>query len=152
MLRRDSENSPGMSADRRAHQSGQAMAELGIVIVMLVFIMMGILEFGRMLMLLNMVTSATHDGARFAATAQRAAGGCNFASVANIKSVVTTQLQNVGLTSGVNVNVSRGAAGGFNTVSVATQVPISFMFAPPFLAGPAMNVNRQVTFRDEICP
>jgi hypothetical protein len=49
---------------RGRRQRGQALAEMGMVITILVFLMMGIVEFGRAMMIANMITQAARDGAR----------------------------------------------------------------------------------------
>src|SRR5205823_1524085 len=71
------DGSPGdgvlaMTGDRvgrliRRGRRGQALAELGIIIVLLVFLVMGIIEFGRAWMIGNMITQAARHGARAAA-------------------------------------------------------------------------------------
>lgn len=48
-------------------QRGQALAEAGVVIPMLVLLLFGVFEFGRAFMITNMVTNAARAGARSAA-------------------------------------------------------------------------------------
>ena len=50
-----------------ANQRGQALAETGIAITLLLLLVMGVIEFGRAFMVANMITHAARDGARSAA-------------------------------------------------------------------------------------
>ena len=54
------DDASGTIADER----GQALVEMGIVVVLLVTLVMGTIEFGRAWMIVNMITHAARDGAR----------------------------------------------------------------------------------------
>ena len=84
-----------MRFSRRARTRGQALAELGIVIVLFVFIGLGIIEFGRAWMIINIATHAARDGARAAAALPSSArDGSGFVSNwATIETSVETQIQ-----------------------------------------------------------
>ena len=57
-----------MSMRQRQNQRGQALIELGISIVLFVTIALGLITFGHAFLVINMITHATRDGARLAAT------------------------------------------------------------------------------------
>src|SRR5262245_18608994 len=62
-------------ADRR--RRGQAMIELGIVVIVFAMLSMGAVQFRHAFMVLNMITHAARDGAHTAASwAERDAGSC----------------------------------------------------------------------------
>jgi len=126
---------------RRRTTLGQALAEMGIVVVLLVTMLLGIIEFGRMLMLTNMVVHAARDGARIAAVTP----GTTFPDA---EQHVTDLLGEVGLT-GLSVSASEnpnGGGPGVDTVTVTVQGTIDYIFG---FFGSTLNVNRSVTFRHE---
>jgi len=139
----------------RPRERGQALAETGIVLLIVVALSMAIVDFGRMLMLLNMVTSATRDAARVAsavAYVDRTTTGvpCN---VNSIKQIVIDQLADVGLTVTTgNVAIAQTAGNvGTNTpatITVTTSVSIPWI-ALFDLVGSNLNVSKSVTFKDE---
>jgi Flp pilus assembly protein TadG len=141
---------------RRPRERGQALAETGIVLLIVVALTMAVVDFGRMLMLLNMVTSATRDAARVAsavAYADRSATGvpCAAAKTA-IKQLVINQLSDVGLAVNANnVAINQTAAVGVNTpatITVTTSVSIPWV-ALFNLVGSSLPVSKSVTFKDE---
>jgi Flp pilus assembly protein TadG len=123
---------------------------MGIVIIIMAFLTMGIIEFGRMFMIGNMITSATRDAARVAATTSNRAG-C-VPNSGPLQALVMGQLANVGITSGVTVGATTGVVSGIKTVTVTTVVSVPYLFHLGLGPGvTALNVNRQATFRDEFC-
>src|SRR6185503_21194028 len=86
---------------RNIRSRGQALAELGIVIVLFVFLGLGIIEFGRAWMIINIAKHAARDGARAAAalpTGSRDANGF-ITNWAGIETAVENQiLDNTGQT------------------------------------------------------
>jgi Flp pilus assembly protein TadG len=132
----------------RARQRGQELAELGICITILAFLTMGIIEFGRIFMIGNMITSATRDAGRVAATTSNRAGCAPNAGP--LQTLVMGQLANVGITSGVSVGAANGVVGGIKTVTVTTTVTVPYLFNLPGV-GSSIAVSRQATFRDEVC-
>jgi Flp pilus assembly protein TadG len=132
---------------------GQALAELGIIIVLVLMLAMGIIEFGRMLMIANVITHAARDGARAAAvlpSSSRDSSGM-ITNTSAIQSRVISHISNAVNTSGFSVNVSQPAAsstGGIPmvTVQVTGSVPYVALFN---LVGSSLNIDRSVTFRDE---
>jgi Flp pilus assembly protein TadG len=79
------------TTDRR-RQGGQALAEMGLVVLLFVLLTCGIVEFGRMLMILNVITHAARDGARVASTIPSATWG---AQVGSITTGVQSQIATV---------------------------------------------------------
>jgi TadE-like protein len=85
---------------------GQAMIELGIVVVVFAMLTMGAVQFGYAFMVLNMITHAARDGAHTAASwAQRDGGSCG-----RLPALVTT-------------------SGGSNPVEQAVRTEINTVYA-----------------------
>ena len=85
-----------MTGDRG--RRGQALAELGIIIVLLVFLVMGIIEFGRAWMIVNMITQAARHGARAAAVLPLSKRNATTHVITDSSAIVTqvqNQIQNV---------------------------------------------------------
>lgn len=155
---------PLQSIFRRSQkcQRGAAAVEFAIVISLLVMIMGGIFEFGRVIWYLDALTKATRDGARFmstvantsianaaAATANNppytagnpltvrsivvnAASAANVSNVSNVAPVLTYSQISVSCDNGTCTN---GTAPQYITVSVAFPVTIGSWFPIPLHAG-----------------
>lgn len=136
----------------RRRTRGQALAELGIVIVLFVFIGLGIVEFGRAWMIMNLVTHAARDGARAAAalppSARDAAGYVT--QWGPIETAVENQIEsNTGQTM-TATGISNADSGGVPMLALRVQGEVDWLFFhTPFGFGPSFEVNRVVTFRDE---
>ena len=79
------------------NQRGQALAETGIVIVLLLLVILGVVECGRAFMVTNMIVHAAREGARSAAvvpTSQRTSAGIISNTLA-IKTFVRNQIAGV---------------------------------------------------------
>jgi Flp pilus assembly protein TadG len=140
-----------MCRSATARSRGQALAELGIVIVLFVFIGLGIIEFGRAWMIINMVTHAARDGARAAAALPPSARTNGYVSSwSSIETAVENQIQdNTGQTMTVT-GISNADSGGVPMVAVQVQGEVDWLFFhTPLGFGPTFEVNRIVTFRDE---
>ena len=135
----------------RRGRRGQALVELGIVVVLFVFLVMGIIEFGRAWMVGNMITQAARHGARAAAVlplSKRNATTHVITDSAAIVTQVKNQIQNVYAgTLDVTVN-PQADAGGIPLVSVTIAGTVPFLFNLPGV-GTSFAVNRSVIFRDE---
>ena len=146
-----------ISGSRRSKtQRGQGLVEMGIVVLLMVTLAMGIVEFGRILMILNMITNATRDAARAAAAMSRgdrsAANAQLCTSQMNaIKDMVVNEMNGyITITrNDVHVEYPIPAAGAPRTVLVRTQVNVPYV-ALFNLVGHSLPVNRTVTFRDEV--
>ncbi len=129
---------------------------MGIVVLLMVTLAMGIVEFGRILMILNMITNATRDAARAAAAmtrADRSAANAHLCSTQMdaIKDMVVNQMNGYITIARSNVSITypAPAAGAPRTVQVATVVDVPYV-ALFNLVGTSLPVNRTVTFRDEV--
>jgi Flp pilus assembly protein TadG len=132
----------------RGRQRGQALIEMGFVIVLFVTLTMGVIEFGRAWMIGNMITHAARDGARAAAvtpTSSRGTGG-TITNTSAIQTNVLNSIRNAVPTTGFNVNVTQPTVGGIPMVQVQVTATVPYLFR---LVGPSFTVNRTVTFRDE---
>ena len=137
---------------QRSRQRGQALVELGIVIVLIVTLAMGIIEFGRAFMIINMITNAAREGARVASVMQASARDANncitAASKTTISNMVIAQVANVSSTSGITVNTTQTCTGTIPIVTVAVSGTVNYLFGLPGL-GSGINFNRGITFGDE---
>ena len=139
---------------KHVRERGQSLAETGLVLLLLVGMTMAIIDFGRMLMLANMITSATRDAARVASAVprvDRAANG-NLCDTQSIKDIVINQLGDVGLTlASGDIAIDRAPTATPPTITVTTTVNVPWIGIFAFVPGMTDNlaVNRSVTFRDE---
>lgn len=132
----------------RPRERGQALAETGIVILLLVTLTMGILEFGRAWMIANMITHAARDGARIGAVAPATSRNSSgyITSTSAIATQVLSEIQNVMPTTGLTVTVTQPTTGGIPMVSVQVSGSVAYLFS---LFGTSFAVDRTVAFRDE---
>jgi Flp pilus assembly protein TadG len=135
---------------RREGQRGQALTEMGIIAVLFVFLVMGVIEFGRAWMVANVITHAARDGARAAAVtppSNRDANGF-IADTSSIQERVTEQLRSVTDPGDLNVVVDQPTSGGIALVRVTVNGSIPYLFNLPGV-GTSFAVARSMTFRDE---
>lgn len=125
----------------RRGERGQALVEMGIVLMLLLTLMMGTVEFGRAWMISNMVTHAARNAARAAAVVPPASR-----SASAIQAQVWSEIGNLVSTSGFSVNVTPSAATVPPTISVTVNATVDYVFG---LWGSNFTVARTVTFRDE---
>jgi len=130
-----------MQATRRNASSGQALAEMGLVVLLLITMLFGIIEFGRMLMLTNMVVHAARDGARIAAVTPGSA------PYTDAETHVTQLLQSTGGNLSVTSSNDSDPVSGVNTVTMTVTGNIPYLFG--FFGSGALQVDRSVTFRQE---
>ncbi len=134
-------------------QRGQALAETGIVIVLLLLLVMGVIEFGRAFMVSNMIVHAARDGARTAAvvsSSDRDSDGIINTSKKN--SIIGTVRDSIAAAVGTST-----AAGLIIAVNQTTGPPATVQLEVngdiPFILHWAgftnYTINRAVTFRDE---
>jgi Flp pilus assembly protein TadG len=137
---------------RRTRSRGQALAELGIVLVLFVFLGLGIIEFGRAWMIINMATHAARDGARAAAalpaSSRNAAGFVT--NWGPIETAVEDEIQqNTGQTMNAT-GISNADTGGVPMLALRVQGNVNWLFfSVPLAFGPSFQFDRTVTFRDE---
>jgi Flp pilus assembly protein TadG len=130
------------------------MVEAGLTVTVLALLAMGIIEFGRAWMVGNMITQAAREGARIAAVAPpafRTGGLINSAYVTGtIQPQVRGQIANVLDSTTANsftVSLAQPTTGGINEVQITVSGSVPYIFN---LGGTSFNVNRVVTFRDEV--
>jgi Flp pilus assembly protein TadG len=126
---------------------------MGIVVVLFVFLVMGIIEFGRAWMIANMITHATRDGARAASVVppeNRTGGLINASAKTAIGDLVKSQIGNVMSSSGFAVDVTQNAIGStIPTVTVTVTGNVNWLYRLVPGMGANFAVARTVTFRDE---
>ena len=105
-------------------ESGQNLVEFAIVVTLLLALVFGIIEFGRVWMTFQVITNASREGARLAAlpTGFTNAGDVNarvnaYMSNANLKPAKAT----------ITVNNVDGATGTDAVVSVSYQAQLLFL-------------------------
>ncbi len=141
-------------AQRRAGERGQALVEAGIVITIVIMLTLGIIEFGRAFMVINMITNAARDGARIAAVVKasdrNATGIINAGVKTTIQNQIKTEIRSIlsaSDASALNVTVDQPPpVGGVNVVTARVNGTVPYIFR---LAGTTFSVDRLVTFRDE---
>lgn len=137
---------------RIARSRGQALAEMGIVIVLFVFLGLGIIEFGRAWMIINMVTHAARDGARAAAALPQSSrdGDGYVTEWGPIETSVVNQIeQNTGQTM-TATGIANADSGGVPMLALRVEGQVDWLFFhTPLGFGPSFDVSRIVTFRDE---
>jgi Flp pilus assembly protein TadG len=119
---------------------------MAFVVVLLVTLVMGTIEFGRAWMIENMITHAARDGARIAATAQGRGTGGTLTNAASIKTQVLNDISNVTATTGLTVSVTQPTISSIPMVQVQVTGTVPYLFN---LVGTSFTVNRTATFRDE---
>jgi hypothetical protein len=142
-----------MQQQTRKGQRGQALAEMGLVILLLVVMLFGIIEFGRMFMIANMITHAARDGARFAAVQPASAFSGGTLSDPFVQNHVEDLICGVvtpAVCGGLSIDVSRAPLpdGLGDGVSVTVTGPVPYLFGFDIWGG-ALDFDRMVTFRAE---
>lgn len=142
---------------RTARQRGQALAEMGFVVLLFVVLTLGIIDFGRMLMILNVITHAARDGARIAALTPDGSWSGTSLTGANATTVQTRVREQIGTilpqseADAFAVNISRTASGASVGEEAQVQVvgDVPFLFSFPGLWGGSIAVDRIATYRFE---
>jgi Flp pilus assembly protein TadG len=130
----------------RGQERGQALMETALVVLFLVTLLMGIIEFGRAWMISNMIMHAARNGARVAATSTSRTSG-TITNTAAIQTEVLNEIKTVVPTTGFGVNVTQPNPGGIPMVQVQVTGTVPFLFN--LLPNTSFPVDRTVTFRDE---
>jgi len=97
-------------------ESGQGLVELGILVPVLVVILVGVVDFGRILMVRHVITNAAREGARIAIVDQ---------SSSRAYDTVRSYLQGGGLSTGqatITINGANATTGEMTDVTVTYQV------------------------------
>lgn len=145
----------GQNYPSERSQRGQALVELALSITLLMLLSLGIVEFGRILMITNVVTHAARDGARAAAVepaSNRNSSGM-LLSTAAIEARVRDQMRDVMSAADVGaltVAVAQPTTNGIPMVSVTVSGQVPYLFAPLLFGDNlGLSINRAVAFRDE---
>ncbi|WP_419955714.1 TadE/TadG family type IV pilus assembly protein [Neobacillus niacini] len=96
-------------------ESGQSLVEFALVLPLLVVLLFGIIDFGRIFHAYLTIDHAGREAARAASIGK---------DETNIKNVAVTQGTSIGLTSG-QVNVASGSSGADATITIT--YPINFL-------------------------
>jgi Flp pilus assembly protein TadG len=149
---------------KRHNQRGQELVEVGIVLVILILLVGGVMQFGHAFMVANMITHAARDGARLAASWQNRGPCGQLANVAAIQTTVQNTIATVS-TQTFTVTVSQAppvasappcSTATTPTVAVNVQGCVPYIFNMLGLGtscgggGMGFQVNRTVTFDDEL--
>jgi hypothetical protein len=129
---------------------------MGLVVLLFTVITLGIIDFGRMLMVLNVITHATRDGARIAALTKNdlwIGGSLSGAPLTALQDRVHDQIGTVLPQSEADqftvtpVKRDGGAAGAEAEVTVSGDIPFLFTFSG--IWGGTIPVTRVATYRFE---
>jgi Flp pilus assembly protein TadG len=149
---------------KRDNQRGQELVELGRVILLLILLWGGIMQFGHAFMVANMITHGARDGARLAASWQSRGPCGQITNTDELEAVVSSRIATVSPQT-FSVTVSQapaftaanppcGAAGTTPSVIVNVQGCVPYIFNMLGLGSAGcpggFAVNRSVTFDDEL--
>ena len=113
--------------------------EFAVVAPVFFLLIFGMIEYGRMMMVQQMITNASREGARRAVV--------DGTSASDVRQTVKDYLQSGNISveaSEIQVNPSPSAANFGDPVTVSIQVPydrVSWLPAPRFLAGKSMSAS-----------
>jgi Flp pilus assembly protein TadG len=122
----------------RSRRRGTAIVEFAIVAPLFFLVILGIIEFGRMVMVQQILTNASREGARRAIL--------EGATAPDVETIVTDYLTNTSV-SGATVTVAPGSLSGIgfgDPVSVTVSVPfdrVSWVPGPWFLGGKTLSAQ-----------
>lgn len=132
---------------------------MGFVVLLFVVLTLGIIDFGRMLMILNVITHAARDGARLAAlTADSNWSGTALGGtpLSTIRDRMRVQMETVlpaseaqALADGAVVSRTQSGAAVGEEAQVVVTGSVPFLFSFPGLWGGEIEVNRTATYRFE---
>jgi Flp pilus assembly protein TadG len=137
---------------------GQALVETAVAIIAVVLLAAGILEFGRAFMLLNMVTHATRDAARLAATLPkdtfRDDNGCFSGSnagdrVRNYIDEVIGTVMDENTVDGLTISVGQCLAENTDVPLVQVKITGDVDAVTGLITAGTFAVDRTATYRDE---
>jgi len=122
----------------RKKRRGAAVVEFAVVAPVFITMVFGMIEYGRMVMVQQMLTNASREGARV--------GVLDGTTTSEVQSAVTTYLSNAGVT-GTTVTVTPNppsSAGYGAPVTVTVTVPfsqVSWLPTPMFLSGKTLTAT-----------
>jgi len=122
----------------RKDRRGTAVVEFAVVAPLFITLVFGMIEYGRMVMVQQLLTNASREGARM--------GVLDGATTAAVQSSVTSYLTNASI-SGATVTVSPNppsSAGYGAPVTVTVSIPfsqVSWIPTPMFLSGKTLTAS-----------
>jgi len=122
----------------RRDRRGTAVIEFAVVAPVFVMLVFGMIEYGRMVMVQQLLTNASREGARM--------GVLDGATTASVQTSVTTYLSNCSVTGAtVTVNPNPPSSAGYGApVTVTVSVPfsqVSWIPTPMFLSGKTLTAS-----------
>jgi hypothetical protein len=131
----------------RRNRQGAAAVEFALVAPLFFVMVFGMIEFGRAIMVQQIITNAAREGARVAVLDSQTP------TASQVTSTVTTYLQNAGITGAtVTINPTEPTTAGYGApVTVAVRIPyssVSWLPAPWFLGG-SINLSASTVMRRE---
>ena len=122
----------------RRKRRGAAVVEFAVVAPILFLLVFGMIEYGRLVMVQQVLTNATREGAR--------QGVLDGATTAEVQTTVTNYLTSANIAGAtVTVNPSPPDSAGFgDPVTVSVSIPfnqVSWLPAPMFLSGVDMTAT-----------
>jgi Flp pilus assembly protein TadG len=114
----------------RRNRRGSAVVEFAVVAPIFITLVFGMIEYGRMVMVQQLITNAAREGAR--------RGVLDGATTAEVQTAVTSHLSNASVTGAtVTVNPSPPSSAGYGApVTVTVSIPfsqVSWIPTPMFL-------------------
>jgi Flp pilus assembly protein TadG len=122
----------------RLPRRGAAILEFAVVVPVLILLVFGMLEFGRVMMVEQVLTNAAREGCRKATLPG--------SSSSDVTTVVNNYLSNSGITGANNPSVSPDptTANSGDTITVTVSVPfnnVSWLPVPVFLGGKTLSAT-----------
>ena len=129
---------------KQTTRRGQAVVELALILPILMLILMGIVEFGRIFMAHQTIANAAREGARTAVLPT--------STMSDVSATISAYMTAAGLTGSTNTtatNVGASGTGGDPTsVTVSYDLPIlTGTIIPVF--GPSISLARTTVMRHE---
>ncbi|MFM8322000.1 MAG: TadE/TadG family type IV pilus assembly protein [Chloroflexota bacterium] len=127
-----------------APSDGQGMVEFALILPILLLLLLGIVEVGRLLVIYSSVQAASREGARYAAAAGHPVGSTTpyYLDTAGIQAAARRVTVLTGL-SGVNVSYDEGPGSGSNQ---CPGTPITVSQASDIEARDRVNVNVRAVY------
>lgn len=122
----------------RKHRLGAAAVEFAVVAPVFILLLFGMIEYGRMVMVQQLITNASREGAR-----QAVLDGATTSAVQSTVSTYLTNASVTGQTTTVSPNPPTSAANGA-PVTVTVSIPyssVSWLPSPMYLGSKTMTAK-----------
>ena len=121
----------------RKTRRGAAAVEFAVVLPVFVILVFGMIEYGRMVMVQQVITNASREGARCAVL--------DGATTSSVQSAVTTYLSNAQVSGGSTaVTPEPATAASGDPVTVTVSIPfsaVSWLPSPMYLGGKTLSAS-----------